>query len=225
MRVGQLIAEGFRDEAGKVHYLDIRLFLVGAHPELEFAAGTEGEDFFRTRLGRLVYACLADLRRYRWILDERQNAAAAVGFLVVMCHLDEFYVRICPYQVPRRFINAGDTADMAGVVEGDGFFLPGLFGYFEFSFRYFLRDDFGVMLRRNIVFYSKLLRPFGICMPPHHIAGGTGADDGVRAGVFHRFDVFSHRLLEELPFARDEHRRGAAALFLAEEGEVHASFI
>ena len=77
----------------------------------------------------------------------------------------------------------------------------------------------------DIVLDAQLLGPFGIDLPPHHIAGRTGGNNRITAGLFHGFNILSDRLLKDIPLAGHQHGCAAAVLLLAQVGEIHAGLI
>ena len=103
-------------ESGQVVNFDGDVLLLLADPELEFAAGAEGQNRIGPDRGRFAEPAFADVMGDERILDERQDASATVRFLVMMGHFDEFDARDGLDDVPRGLINARDAADVAGVV-------------------------------------------------------------------------------------------------------------
>ena len=111
--VGKIVAESRCRIVGEIDHFYGEIFLFCGNPELDFAAGTEGKDLFRTHIKRFLQPFPADVGGDGGVLDEGEHAAAAVCRVMVVFHFHEVGIRDCPDKVTRRFIDAGDPSYVA----------------------------------------------------------------------------------------------------------------
>ena len=145
--------------------------------------------------------------------------------LTVMFHFHKFYIGNRLDQIAGRFINAGCSADMTGVMPGNLYRFHIIRRKFEFAGFDFLSYNFRVVPCFDVVFNAQLLRPFRINNTPHHVAGRAGGNNCIRSGMFDNFNISPHIIRKKIPFTSYQHGCAAAILRFSGIGKINAGAV
>ena len=184
IRIRKIIPQGVSGQMRQIHDFQRHIFLFCRYAQLHLTAWTKRQNFLApisTASSSLILPISAAIGG---VFNQSKNAAAAMAFLAVMLHFHKLQIGNRLDYIARRLIDTGCPADMTGVMPGYFYRLNIVGGKTNSPDFDFFGNNFGVVFGLDIVINAQFLGPLGINIAPHHVAGRTGGNHGIRSGMF-----------------------------------------